>query len=159
MTPIAFNENNTHLLNTEMGVVLILLIISCIAGSIHNIAIHNNQRSFFQLSVILQILLSIAAVSSFFFITEFTNKEEQNVEQLMIQQMQEAYEITDLRPTDKIDIFCDDDYSESIDAIIWTGKDGKKEIGLLTGQKIDEECRFLIEETVVKNPMDKSPNE
>lgn len=159
MMPIAFNENNSLFLNNETAVVLVLLIILCIAGTAYNILTHNSEKSFLQKSVIHQIVLSILATISFAVFIDYANQEKSQVEQLMLVQIQEKYNVENLQPVEQTSIFCDDNYTQSINSMVWTEKDETKQIGVLIGKKVDNQCRFILEETVEKDPLKKLRND
>ena len=71
----------------------------------------------------------------------------------MLQQIESSQKVEELKILDKTSIYCDESYTESINAVTWTKNDVQK-TGLLIGQKKDDECRFVVEETVRENVLD-----
>ena len=153
MTPIAFNEDNTLFFTTEMGVVLIITILILIIGTIHNCMIYDNDKNVIQMPTVLQIILSIFAMLSFTMFTDYSDKEKNKAEQIMLEQIQEAYNIDNLKTIEAPDLYCDNNYKGNIDAATWKEKDETTKIGLLIGQKKGNECRFILEETIQKHAL------
>lgn len=152
MTPIAFNENNTSFLNFETGVVLIFAIFLLVLATFHNIRKFSDTQNW-KNTVITQIVIALCAVLVFTGFTAYKDYKIDTVEQLMLQQIESSQKVEELKILDKTSIYCDEAYTESINAITWTENDVQK-TGLLIGQKKDDECRFVVEETVRENVLD-----
>lgn len=152
MIPIAFNENNTSFLNFETGVVLIFAIFLLILATFHNIRKFSDTHNW-KNTVITQIVLALCAVLVFTGFTAYKDYKIDTVEQLMLQQIESSQKVEELKILDKTSIYCDETYTESINAATWTKNDVQK-TGLLIGQKKDDECRFVVEETVRENVLD-----
>lgn len=154
MKPIAFAQNNSHILNTEMAVILFVIILGLVIGTVYNVKTYNPEKDFLKKAVLHQAFLAlIAGVSGTLFISH-AQQEIDTVENLMIVQIQEKYKIEDLTAVENLDIYCDSDYKSSVNAMVWTEKDVKA-TGILIGEKRDGECRFVLEETVEKDPFKK----
>lgn len=152
MIPIAFNENNTSFLNFETGVVLIFAIFLLVLATFHNIRKVPDKHSW-KAAIIIQCTLALCAVLVFTGFTAYKEHKIHSVEELMIQQIESSKKVDDLTIIDETSIYCSDSYSGSINAVTWT-EDGMRKTGLLIGQKKDDECRFVVEETVRENVLD-----
>lgn len=65
----------------------------------------------------------------------------------MISVIEKDNKVNSMRLLDTKNIVCSKNYTGSINAITWITKDGRTEIGLLVGQKNNNEntCRFTVE--------------